>query len=70
MKSNVRHTFIYKSVLGLNEIEDTLFLVMYVHYGREVLAYPDNQQVHPDNYHFNPLLGAIQCRASIVIHSM
>ena len=70
MKSNVRQISIYKSVLSLNETEDTLFLVPYVQYGREVLAYPDNQQVRPDNYHFNPFLGENQSRASVVIHSM
>ena len=70
MNSNVSHTSIYKSILGLNKTGDTLFLVPYVQYGREVLAYPDKQQVRPDNYQFNPLPGANQCRASVVIHSM
>ena len=40
MKSDVRHTSIYKFVLGLNETGGTLFLVPYVQYRRDVLAYP------------------------------
>ena len=39
MKSNVRHTSIYKFVLDLNEIGGTLLLVPYVQYRREVLTY-------------------------------
>ena len=31
---------IYKFVLGLNETEGTLFLVPYIQYKREALAYP------------------------------
>ena len=45
---------IYKSVLGLNETGGTLFLIPYVQYRRETLAYPYNQQVRPDSYHFSP----------------
>ena len=34
---------IYKFVLGLNETG-----------GTQYLAYPYNQQIHPDGYHFSP----------------
>ena len=57
MKSNVRHTSIYKFVLGLNETRSTLFLVSYVQYRREVLAYPVDLQVRLDDPHLLPLLG-------------
>ena len=45
---------IYKSVLGLNETGGTLFLAPYVQYWREALAYPYNQQVRQNGYHFDP----------------
>ena len=48
MKFNVRHASIYKSVLGLNGTGDT----------KEALAYPHDEYIRPDNYCFNPVLGA------------
>ena len=57
MKSDVRHTSIYKFVLGLNETGGTLFLVPYVQYRREVLAYPVDLQVRLDDHHLLPCLG-------------
>ena len=54
---NVKHTSIYKSVLGLNETGGTLFLIPYVQYRREVLAYPVNLQVCLDDHHLLPCLG-------------
>ena len=48
---------IYKFVLGTNETGGTLFLVPYVQYKGEVLAYPVDLQVRLDDHHLLPLLG-------------
>ena len=48
---------ICKSVLGLNETGGTLFLVPYVQYRREALAYPVDLQVRLDDNHLLPRLG-------------
>ena len=45
------------SILGLNETEGTLFLVPYVQYRREVLAYPVDLQVRLDDHHLLHFLG-------------
>ena len=48
---------IYKFVLGLNEAGGTLFLVQYVQYRREALAYPVDLQVRLDDHHLLTRLG-------------
>ena len=57
MKFNVRHASIYEFILGLNETGVTLFLVPYVQYSREVLAYLVDLQVRLDDHHLYLDLG-------------
>ena len=47
---------ICKSVLGLYETGGTLFLVPYVQYRREALAYLVDLQVRLDDHHLLPCL--------------